>query len=482
MREKQATSICLAGALTARVGDEAAGPALLLAGFALAGSTAEASALLAGISLAAALGGPVLGALLDGAARPGRLLAGALVLYAAGLTLVLVGLGRLPFAVTVATAVLTGLLGPALSGGWSAQLPRVATGDRLPRANALDTMTFGAAALAGPALAGGLAETLGAPTAVVVSAALIAAAAPAAWTLPVHTGRRRTGDARTGKQPTGDVNAGTQPTGDVNAGTQPTGDVSAGTQPTGDVSAGRRGTGALHAGRGPDAKARSTLTRDVRAVGAVRVPRVRQVLRARRGRRGRPPSALGGALVSGTRAVLGNRRLARATLTSVLSCVAQGMLTACVPLLGERVLGGAGRGAVLFSCAAISALAVNALLARFPLRLSPDAVIRVGALVQAGAPALALTGRPVVLVAAFLLSGLGEGPQLTALFAVRHRESPDHLRSQIFTTGASLKITGFALGAAVAGPLATWSLPAALTAATAVALLAAGRPRAGGTS
>ncbi|MEU4102066.1 MFS transporter [Streptomyces tanashiensis] len=456
MREKKAIGICLAGALTARVGDETAGPALLLAGFALAGSTAEASALLAGISLAAALGGPVLGALLDGAARPGRPLAGALVLYAAGLTLVLVGIGRLPFAVTVATAALTGLLGPALSGGWSAQLPRVATSDRLPRANALDTMTFGAAALAGPALAGGLAETLGAPTAVVVSAALIAAAAPAAWFLPVHTGRQRTGDAPRG----------TRPTGDARTGTQPTGDARTGTQPTGDARAGRRGTGALHAGKGPDAEARATPTRDV---GAVRVLRVR------------PTSALGGALVSGTRAVLGNPRLARATLTSVLSCVAQGMLTACVPLLGERVLGGAGRGAVLFSCAAISALAVNALLARFPLRLSPDALVRVGALVQAGAPALALTGRPVVLVAAFLLSGMGEGPQLTALFAVRHRESPDHLRSQIFTTGASLKITGFALGAAVAGPLAAWSLPAALTAATAVALLAAGRPRAGGT-
>ncbi|MEU4280529.1 MFS transporter [Streptomyces tanashiensis] len=456
MREKKAIGICLAGALTARVGDETAGPALLLAGFALAGSTAEASALLAGISLAAALGGPVLGALLDGAARPGRPLAGALVLYAAGLTLVLVGIGRLPFAVTVATAALTGLLGPALSGGWSAQLPRVATSDRLPRANALDTMTFGAAALAGPALAGGLAETLGAPTAVVVSAALIAAAAPAAWFLPVHTGRQRTGDAPRG----------TRPTGDARTGTQPTGDARTGTRPTGDARAGRRGTGALHAGKGPDAEARATRTRDV---GAVRVLRVR------------PTSALGGALVSGTRAVLGNPRLARATLTSVLSCVAQGMLTACVPLLGERVLGGAGRGAVLFSCAAISALAVNALLARFPLRLSPDALVRVGALVQAGAPALALTGRPVVLVAAFLLSGIGEGPQLTALFAVRHRESPDHLRSQIFTTGASLKITGFALGAAVAGPLAAWSLPAALTAATAVALLAAGRPRAGGT-
>ncbi|GGV18031.1 hypothetical protein GCM10010275_69590 [Streptomyces litmocidini] len=377
------TPLCLAGALVARVGDEAAGPALLLAGFALVGSAAEASALLAAVSVSAALGGPVLGALLDGAARPGRLLAGALVLYAAGLTLVLAGLGRLPFAFTVATAALTGLSGPALSGGWSAQLPLVAAGAGLARANALDTMSFCAAALAGPALAGGAAEALGAPTAVALAAVLVAAAAPAAWFLPARD----------------------------------------------------------------------------RSPGASR--------------------AVLGALASGTRAVLGNPSLARATLCSVVSCVAQGMLTACVPLLGERVLGGAGRGAVLLSCAAVSALVANALLARFPLPLTPDALVRAGALVQALGPALALTGEPVALVAAFLVSGLGEGPQLTALFAVRHREAPDRLRSQIFTTGASLKITGFALGAALAGPSAARSLGAALTAATAVALLAAARPPAG---
>ncbi|MGW4749026.1 MFS transporter [Streptomyces sp. NPDC004290] len=373
------THTYLTGALVARTGDEAAGPALLLAGFAVAGSTAGASALLAGLSLSAALGGPVLGALLDRAARPGRLLAGALVLYAGGLTLVLAGLGRLPLAVVVAAALLTGLAGPALSGGWSAQLSAVAPEGRLPRANALDTMTFGAAALAGPVLAGGAAEALGAPTAVVLAAALVAAAAPAAWALP--------------------------------------------------------------------ARARST---------------------------GASPAVLG-THAAGTRAVLRNRSLARATRTSVVSCVAQGMMTACVPLLGERVLGGAGRGAALLSCAAVSALAANALLARFPPPLTPDALVRAGALVQALAPALALTGRPALLVAAFLVSGLGEGPQLTALFAVRHREAPEGLRGQVFTTGASLKITGFALGAAAAGPLAARSLPAALTAATATALLAVGR-------
>ncbi|WP_308401263.1 MFS transporter [Streptomyces sp. AC512_CC834] len=369
----------LAGAVAARSGDEMSGPALLLAGLALTGSTTDASSLLAGITISAAIGGPVLGALLDRAARPGRLLAGALALYAAGLGAILVALGRLPVACTVLLAALTGLLGPALSGGWTAQLPRVATDGHLPRANALDAMTFSAASLAGPALAGVVAQTLGASTAVVVSAALVATAVPAAWRLPSRSGAAR--DAR--------------------------------------------------------------------------------------------PTPAAGALGAGFRVIRRRPLLARATLTSVVSCAAQGMLAACVPLLGARVLGAAGRGALLFSCAAASALAANAVLARRPRSVTPDTIVRAGALVQAAALALAATARPATLVVAALVLGIGEGPQLTALFAVRHREAPDHLRGRIFTTGASLKITAFALGVAVGGPLATWSLPGALTMAAGTAAGAA---------
>lgn len=351
----------------------------MLAGFAVAGSTVEASSLLAGITISAAVGGPVLGVLLDRAGRPGRLLAGALVMYAAGLGVIVVGLGRLPFAVTIVVAVVTGLLGPALSGGWTAQLPRVVLGDRLPRANAFDAMTFSVASLAGPALAGGVAEALGAPSAVVVSVVLIVLALPAAWRLPVRPGRAR------------------------------------GAQTTSVISN----------------------------------------------------------LAAGMRIIVGRPSLARATLASVVSCVAQGMLMACIPLLGERVLGGAGRGAVLFSCAAASALVANAVLARFPRSVAPETIIWASALVQALALALATAGSRMVLIVAVLIAGVGEGPQLAALFAIRHREAPEHLRGQIFTTGASLKISGFALGAAVAGPVATWSLPGALALAASVAVLAA---------
>lgn len=110
MTKRYSLRLYLAGAVAARAGDEMSGPSLMLAAFALAGSAVEASSLLAGITISAAVGGPVLGALLDRAGRPGRLLAGALLLYAAGLGVILAGLDRLPFGVTVSIAVVTGLL------------------------------------------------------------------------------------------------------------------------------------------------------------------------------------------------------------------------------------------------------------------------------------------------------------------------------------------------------------------------------------
>ncbi|MCS0605414.1 MFS transporter [Streptomyces sp. LP11] len=362
------------------------GPALLLAGFALAGSAAQASSLLAGITAAAAAGGPVLGALLDRAEHPGRLLAAALALYAGGLAAILGCLGRLPFSLVVPVAVLTGLFGPALSGGWTARLPHVVTdARRLPRANALDAATFAAASLTGPALAGGAAQLRGAPAAVVAAALLVGCAVPLAWRMPGGT-------------------------------------------PT----AGRRDT--------------------------------------------RKASSLLDDLTAGLRTVVRNRRLAEATLTSVLCCAAQGMLTACLPVLGERLLGGAGRAVLLTSCTAGAALAANAVLARFPRALAPDTIVRAGALLQSGAAALAALGRPVALVAALVVAGIGEGPQLTALFAIRHREAPERLRGQVFTTGASLKITGFAAGAALAGPLAPRSLPLAVGVSAFAALVGVARP------
>ena len=366
----------LAGAVAARTGDEVSGPALLLLGLAVTGSATTGSSLLAGLTVSSALGGPVFGVLLDRARRPGRLLAAALAAYACGLLAILLALGHVPVAPLVVVAVLAGTLGPALAGGWTAQLPLVVPREDIGRSSVLDGLTYNAASLTGPALAGVLATAAGASLPAVVSIVLVLLAIPAAWTLPSR----------------------------------------------------------------PVADGGGSLWRD---------------------------------LTAGLSAITRIARLRRATVTTMVSFVGVGMLVVCAPLVGLKLTGKAGDGALLLSALAASALAGNVILARRP-PVMPDRVLLISTLpLAAGSALAAVAGSPAVAVAAAILAGAGQGPQLTAVLAVRHREAPENIRSQVFTTAASLKITCFAAGSAIAGPLATRSLPAALLTAAGVHLLAA---------
>ncbi|MGW5880513.1 MFS transporter [Nocardiopsis terrae] len=348
----------LFGATTARTGDEMSGPALLLLGVAATGTAVTGSALLAGITATAAVGGPAVGVLLDRALRPGRVLAAVLAVYAAGLATVALLLERIPLAPVVALALGIGLLGPALSGGWTAQLPRLLSPERMAGANAWDAMTFSTAGLLGPALAGAVAVWAGATAAVMTAVVLIALAVPVAWALPARPAR-------------------------------------------------------------PE------------------------------------PSPVLGELAAGARAVLGNRALLRVTLVSTVSVTGTGMLVVSVPLLGQRLLGGAEHGAILLSVMAAASVLTNLFLAHRPLSACPDTVVLVCVLVQAvGMGCVLVAPSAPWLVLAAVAVGAAEGPQLTSLFAVRHREAPERLRTQVFTTAASLKVSAFAAGAALAGPLA----------------------------
>ncbi|MFD9891814.1 MFS transporter [Amycolatopsis sp. NPDC059027] len=374
MRSRYRLAAYLTGATAARTGDELSGPALLLLG--LAGSAGAGSALLAGLTISAAAGGPLFGALLDRSPAPGRLLTGALAAYAGGLGLVTASFGHAPFPAVVAIAVAAGLVNPAIAGGWTAQLPAVA-GAALPRASRLDAITYNAASLTGPGLAGLVATLASAPAALVVAIALVAAALPLAWRLPKRT---------------------------------------------------------------------SPL----------------------------PGTPLRTQFAAGFSVLVRNRALLRATATSTLSFVGLGMALVCYPLLGILRLGGAGNGTLLVTGLAALSLLANVVLARRPLPLSPDRTVLASTLVLAASFAASAFAPGVVpLVLAAALAGLGQGPQLTSLFAIRHREAPEHVRAQVFTTAASIKITGLALGTAVAGPLAAWSVPGCLLAAAATQLLAA---------
>lgn len=375
----------MVGAIAARTGDEMSGPALLVAGLALTGSPVVASSLLAGLTASAAVGGPLLGALLDRSRRPGRMVGGCLLGYATGLLAVLIGLGRLPDAALIAIAALTGLLGPALTGGWTSQLPLVVPRDRLERANALDSISYNMAGLAGPAIAGAVAAASDGRAALAASVTLLVAAVPAAWSLPPRT-----------QAPS------------------------------------------LQGGRG-------ALWRD---------------------------------LAAGFGAITWNAPLRRVTVASMISFSGVAMLVVASPMLGAALLGEPSYGAVLLGVTAATALAANAALARARLWATrPDAVL-LGATLLLGVAMLVAAAAPAadcfaLAVLAAALAGVAEGPQLTALLAVRHREAPPHLRGQIFTTAASLKITSYALGAALAGPLAAHGPGTALLAGAALQVLAA---------
>lgn len=365
----------LAGASAARMGDEMSGSALLLLGFAVTRSAGTGSVLLAGLTVASAAGGPLFGAVLDRSRRPERVLAGGLAAYALGLGAIQVSTGKLPLLLVVCLAALTGLPGPAVTGGWTSQLPRVVSGDVLARCSALDALTYDAASLAGPALAALTAAWAGARPAVAVSAVLVALAVPAACSLAPSSASR-----------------------------------------------------------------------------ASQEPLRRQ-------------------LGAGLTAIIARPALRRATVTSVVSCMGTGMLLVCCPLLGQQRLGAASRGALLISAVAAMSLIANSMLAR-RLPRQPDALVLASTLLLSLSMAAAAVAPGWLTMLAVGFSGAGEGPQLTGLLAVRHRESPAAIRGQVFTTAASLKIGGLAAGTALAGVLASRSVTMCLLAAAGIQLAA----------
>jgi MFS family permease len=410
------------------------GPALLLLGFAVTGRPQTGSGLLASLTIAGAAGGPLFGALLDRSRRPDRLLAWTLAVYALGIVALQAAVGRLPMPALAAIALLAGLFNPAVAAGWTAQLPRVVTGRELDRGSALDALTFSAASLAGPALAAGVAAGIDARAAVLTAAGLVALAVPSACSLSRYRPAAATGPGQ-----------------------------------------------------------------DLTTVHPT----------------------LGRQMAAGFAVIVTRRPLLRATVTSVVSYAGIGMLLVCCPLLGAQRLGDSARGALLISASAMASLTANAILARRPRRRrpgtqrrrrpgtqrrrrpgtqrrrrpgtqrrrrpgtqrrrrqgtqrrrQPDTRVLASTLVIGASMAAAALAPGWLTLAAVALGGAGEGPQLTALLAVRHRETPANLRGQVYTTAASLKIAGLAAGAALAGPLAERSVTGCLLIAAGTELVAA---------
>ena len=147
----------LLAAVLVRLPDEGARVALVMLALNRTGSAAIGGLLVAALLIPHVVAAPTVGWLTDRAKRPGWVLTGAGLGFAATLVAVVLLLGRIPLGIVVALLVAGGCCGPALTGGLTSQLSQLVPEARVPRAFGADSLSYNVAGIAGPAVAGTLA-------------------------------------------------------------------------------------------------------------------------------------------------------------------------------------------------------------------------------------------------------------------------------------------------------------------------------------
>lgn len=345
----------LATATLARAATESTGPALLLTSIAVLGNGASGSYLVASLTGAAAIGGPVVGAVLDRSRRPPLAFAGAMIGLAVGIAGIALFIGHAPLPAMMALAAVTGLAYPALTGAWTAQLPPLVTPAMLPRAYSADAGTYSVASIIGPPAAALIAVSVKAPLWLPVILLLMALAM--LRFVPLEPRIRH---------------------------------------------------------------AHHSLLSDLRHGAATIVRRL---------------------------------PLRRTILITTIAFAGQAAVFICTPLIAQQLTGSLAFTGVIFASLAAGGVIAAGLTLRFPVT-RPDATVIVTTVISG--IALAVIGlaqsAPLVLIGAFVI-GLTEAPQLTAMFLIRSRESPERVRGQVFTTASSLRMSAFAIGSAVFGSM-----------------------------
>lgn len=355
---------------------KAAGPAILVAIVAARGSASTASYVVAAMTAAAAIGGPLTGLVIDRATHPRRTFALALTLLAIGLSGIALVLDTAPLMVILGLAAVGGLAHPALSGGWSAQLPALLPPARMARGYSADAATYSiAAVLAPPVVAAVVVVTDSAPLWLSALLAVVAIAA-----LPLVPLPRRSPDQHT-----------------------------------------------------------TRLRADIR---------------------------------EGLHVLFSRPSLRRTTIITVLGFAAQASFFVLAPVLAESRFDGLAFAGVIIGAFAVGG-AISALWFTHRPVVRPDRAVIATTLISGVALlGLGLSSAPAgVLIGAFVM-GAAEPPGVASMFRVRIREAPTHVHGQVFTTSATLRITGFAIVTALSGWLLHWGVGAVIAFGVALHLIA----------
>ena len=166
----------LGAATLARVADEMFSVAVVLLVLERTGSAALAGATVAAITFPSMVSGPLLGAWLDLTGRRRGIMVFDQLSIAVALTGIVLLTGNGPNWLLPVCALVAGLTYPLSFGGFTSLIPALVDDDLLTPANAIETSSFNAALIAGPALAGVIAATAGPAAAIVVEIVLTLAA------------------------------------------------------------------------------------------------------------------------------------------------------------------------------------------------------------------------------------------------------------------------------------------------------------------
>lgn len=169
-------------------------------------------------------------------------------------------------------------------------------------------------------------------------------------------------------------------------------------------------------------------------------------------------------VTAGFRQLLGHRPLAVVTAASTLSQLGQGGLAIAAVALSMERIGSARDGALLVTAFAVGSLLGALVETVRPARARPHMVMMAGFFATGMfTVAAALDLGMVWTVIAIGLSGAFTASSAAAMLFLRSHHSPPHLKSQVFTVGAGLRVTASAAGAALTGSVT--GLSGALTVA-----------------
>jgi MFS family permease len=166
----------LSAATLARVSDEMFSVGVVLLVLDRTDSAGLAGATVAALTLPSMVSGPLLGAWLDLTGRRRTLMVIDQLVIAAVLVALVLLVGHAPAWVIPLVVLPAGVTYPLSFGGFTSMIPAIVPGELLPPANAVETTSFNAALVVGPALAGTLSAVVGTEAPLLVEAGLALAA------------------------------------------------------------------------------------------------------------------------------------------------------------------------------------------------------------------------------------------------------------------------------------------------------------------